>query len=294
MLSALAQTPRLDLADDTTSSDILCRSMQYSLGLRGKRARGVLVLLVVDGWGKPWQTALECAHAVEMVHTASLIIDDLPAMDGATTRRGEPTNHIKFGESTAILAGIALMSEALRLLATSEHLDAEQRSHAVACLAAAIGPVGMSAGQARDMSPPGNALADIEMTHALKTGSLFAAAAELGCVAAGVEGPKKWLLSDFGMLLGKAFQELDDLIDVSATSQIAGKDTRKDADKPTIVELVGQEAAAKRALKQIDLSLECLQASHIGSQQIRRYTLELAETMRRIIGDQGSGARESI
>lgn len=293
LIRELANPPLLNLTDDTSTSELLSKSIRYSLGLSGKRARGVLVLLIADGWGKPWQSAVDCAHAVEIVHTASLIIDDLPVMDDATTRRGAPTNHVKFGNSTALMAGIALMSEALRLLATSERLDPKQQSHAVACLAGAIGPAGMAAGQTRDMSPPSSTLADIELTHALKTGSLFAAAAELGCIAAGVGGPRKWLLSDFGMLLGKAFQELDDLIDISSTPDVAGKDTTKDDDKPTIVGLVGREAATKHALKQIDLALECLDASQIHADLVRSYVLHLVQEMQKIIDGTASNSREA-
>ena len=284
LLSALNKLPELPCAGDASSADLLCRSMQYSLGLRGKRTRGLLVLLIAQAWGKPWKSAMDCANAIEMVHTASLVIDDLPSMDDAATRRGEPTNHVKFGEPVSILTGISLLSEALRMQAPSEQLNPEQRNQAVACLASAIGPVGMAAGQMRDLAPSGTTLGDVELTHALKTGSLFAAAAELGCIAAEVDGARKWMLSDFGMLLGKAFQELDDLIDVSTAVHIAGKDTEKDVGKPTVVGLMGYDGAEKRALRQIELALECLEASGINAGELRRYTLDLTRTMRKIIG----------
>ena len=293
LLTALAKPPEIPYVGSTTSDELLVRSMRYSLGLRGKRARGLLVLLIAHGWGKPWQTAMDCARAVEMVHTASLIIDDLPSMDNAATRRGEPTNHVKFGEPAAILAGIALLSEALRTLASSSQWASGQRAAAVACLASAIGASGMAAGQMRDVAPPGATLADVELTHALKTGSLFAAAAELGCIASGVDGPRKWMLSDFGMLLGKAFQEFDDLIDVSASSHVAGKDLRKDVGKPTVVGIVGRDSAAKLALRQVALALECLQASCINEQELRPFTLDLTRTMRRLVGDTPDLRRES-
>lgn len=285
MISALSLTPDIRAAGDQSSGDIVNEAMRYSLKLRGKRARGLLVLLIADGWGKPWAQATDCAHAVEMVHTASLIIDDLPAMDDAYTRRGEPTNHVKFGEPAAVLAGVALLSEALRHLAASEQLDAEQRNQAVICLGSAIGPTGMSAGQMRDICPPEPSLANVELTHALKTGTLFAAAAELGCIAAGVNGPRKWMLSDFGMLLGKAFQEFDDLIDVSTSTRDAGKDTQKDKAKPTVVDILGRDAAMKRALRQIEMALDCLEASRIQADELRRYTLDLTRAMRAVIGE---------
>ncbi|MEM8971517.1 MAG: polyprenyl synthetase family protein [Pseudomonadota bacterium] len=284
MVTALSEMPEIRSAGDESAGDIVNEAMRYSLRLRGKRARGLLVLLIANGWEKPWKSASDCAQAIEMVHTASLIIDDLPSMDNANTRRGEPTNHAKYGEPTAVLAGIALLSEALRILAASSQLSAQQRNQAVVCLASAIGPTGMSAGQMRDISPPEPSLANVELTHALKTGTLFAAAAELGCIAAGVDGPRKWMLSDFGMLLGKAFQEFDDLIDVSTAAQDAGKDTQKDEGKPTVVGLLGRDAAMKRALRQIAMALDCLEASRIQVDEIRRYTLDLTKAMRTVIG----------
>lgn len=284
MSSALSVPAEIRSAGDEASGDIVNEAMRYSLKLRGKRARGLLVLLIANGWGRPWRGALDCAQAVEMVHTASLIIDDLPSMDDANTRRGKPTNHVKYGEPAAVLAGIALLSEALRQLAVSEQLKPEQRNQAVACLASAIGPTGMSAGQMRDIAPPEPTLANVELTHALKTGSLFAAAAELGCIASGVDGPRKWMLSDFGMLLGKAFQEFDDLIDVSTSTEDAGKDTSKDKQKPTVVDILGYEAATGRALRQISLALECLEASRIEADELRRYTIDLTRIMRSVIG----------
>ncbi|MEQ8825439.1 MAG: polyprenyl synthetase family protein [Filomicrobium sp.] len=284
LIVALAHAPAIPGIEDGASAELLRKSMHYSLELRGKRARGLLVLLIAEGWNAPWQSALDCAHAVEMVHTSSLIVDDLPSMDNASLRRGEPSNHEKFGEPTAVLAGISLLSEALRLLASSKELSPGQRNDAVACLTSAIGPVGMAAGQMRDIYPVASAVEDVEFTHALKTGSLFAAAAELGCIAAGIDGPRKWMLSDYGMLLGKAFQEFDDLIDVAAPTQASGKDAQKDKDKPTVVSIVGREVAAKRALRQVAMSLECLEASCIQSKELHRFTLELTRAMRRTVG----------
>jgi geranylgeranyl diphosphate synthase type II len=284
LLEALNSLPALAREGRETSAGVLLESMRYSLGLRGKRARGLLVLLVAQGWSEPWQNALDCAHAVEMVHTASLIVDDLPSMDNAATRRGQPTNHVQFGQPVAILSSIALLSEALRLLSTSDQLAQDQRNLAVSCLASAIGPDGMAAGQIRDLTPPGDTQTDVEVTHALKTGTLFAAAAELGCIAAGVDGPRKWLLSDFGMLLGKAFQEFDDLIDVATASRKAGKDTGKDVGKPTIVGLLGREKAEEHALRQVGLALECLEAAGIEARELRQYTLDLTRAMRAMIG----------
>lgn len=254
--------------------------MDYSLGLSGKQARGHLLLLVAAGWAGDWKVAQDCARAVEMVHTASLIIDDLPAMDDALLRRGEPTNHLKFGEPTALLAAIAMLSEAFQIIASSSGLAADQRADAVAALAKAVGPEGMTGGQQLDMAPIGGGIEDIELVHAMKTGALFAAAAEIGSIAAGISGPRRWLISDFGMLLGKAFQEFDDLIDKHSDGAAAGKDLHKDTHKPTLAEILGREKAEARALKQIALALECLEASGLRQDDLRHYVLSLTQKLR--------------
>ncbi len=283
MLAELAGAMKILTVECGDTQDTLREAMNYSLGLRGKRARGLLVMLVMAGWKRPWRHALCCAKAIEMVHTASLIIDDLPSMDNASTRRGKATNHVKFGESVSILAAVSLLSEALRVLATSPDLNADQRHMAVTCLASAIGPNGMSGGQTRDLASSGGEMADVELTHALKTGTLFAAATELGCIAADIRGPHKWLLSDYGMLLGKAFQEFDDLIDVATGQEQAGKDTLKDVTKPTIVSMLGLERAEQRAIQQVETALECLEASGIQANMLRQFTLDLTRAMRTMI-----------
>ena len=281
MLEALAA----GLSDATrgdAGSSPLGPAMAYSLQLSGKQARGHLVLLVAAGWGTDWRTARVCAQAVEMVHTASLIIDDLPAMDNAAIRRGEPTNHLKFGEPAAILAAIAMLSDAFQVIATSDVLRADYRAEAIAALARAVGPEGMAGGQQLDMTPARERADDIELVHAMKTGALFAAAAEIGSIVSGIGGSRRWLMSDFGMLLGKAFQELDDLIDKHGDGRAAGKDLAKDLHKPTLVGLLGRDKAEVHALQQVALALECLEASGLSHQDdLRHYVLCLTQTMRR-------------
>lgn len=280
MLEELSRAVRVSETDHRQSGDTLREAMDYSLALRGKRVRGIFVLLIMDGWSKPWLQAMDCAHAIELVHTASLIVDDLPSMDDARTRRGAAANHVRFGEPVSILASIALLSEAHRQLASSRFLSNEQRSLAVTCLAGAVGPDGMTGGQLRDLYPSSIELEDVEVTHAMKTGSLFASAAELGCIAAGFDGAHRKVLKDFGMLLGKAFQEFDDLLDVACAGQVAGKDVDKDRGKPSFVNRLGLERAEKHAIDQISLALECLEASRIRSDELRRFTLGLTREMR--------------
>lgn len=267
--------------DDAVPEDVLRSSMAYSMALRGKRARGLLVLLMADAFKADWRTALVPACAVEMVHTASLIIDDLPSMDDANTRRGEPTNHVKYGEATAILAAIALLSEALVLLARAPGLSDGQRTAAVACLGTAVGLDGMSDGQQRDLFPVGRSLAHIDLTHARKTGALFAASAELGAIAAGAGKRDRAGMSRFGMLLGKAFQGFDDLLDIACTTEDLGKDANKDVGKPTFVARIGYDEAELRAVAQIDEALFCLRASEADTHGLVSFVRELTRQMRR-------------
>lgn len=260
--------------------DVLTASMNYSLGQAGKYARGQLVFLAARAWQVDWRKAMDCACAIEMIHTASLIIDDLPAMDDAGLRRGIAANHVKFGEATAILAGIGLISEAFRVLASAPDMSAEQRNDAVAALAAAVGPEGMTGGQQRDLQGAATDQAGIQMTHAMKTGALFSVAAELGAIAAGVQGPGRWFMRDFGMLLGRAFQEFDDLIDRHSSNDVAGKDTGKDVGKPTLVRLLGRDAAEAHALGLVQTSLECLSATGADRADLQDYVVLLTATLR--------------
>ncbi|MEN2494871.1 MAG: Geranylgeranyl diphosphate synthase [Hyphomicrobiaceae bacterium hypho_1] len=283
MQAELCTTINFHAFDSSNTRERLSETIRYSLGLRGKCVRGLLTLLVMAGWDRRWRCAMCCAKAVEMVHTASLIIDDLPSMDNASLRRGEVTNHIKFGEPAAILASISLLSEAFKVLASSPFLDEEQQSLAVQCLAGSVGVNGMSSGQLRDMVPLGREISEVELTHALKTGMLFAAATELGCIAAKISGSQKLLLCEFGALLGSAFQEFDDLIDVATDLKSTDKDTGKDSIKPTIVGIMGLENAEKRAIQQVRRALDCLEMSGIQADQLRQFTLNLIRSMRTTI-----------
>ncbi|MGI9525281.1 MAG: polyprenyl synthetase family protein [Hyphomicrobiaceae bacterium] len=280
MLAAVGRHLVRGSGETQNSANRLQDAMVYSMSLAGKRARGLLLLLVTDSFGKPWQDVLDCAAAIELVHTASLIIDDLPAMDDAHTRRGNPTNHRAFGEPTAVLAAIALLNDAYSRIAGSCALSFEQRNSAIIALSAAVGPDGMTGGQQRDLFPSGQDLTDVELTHAMKTGALFAAAAEIGCIAAGGEDCFQRKMHDFGMLLGKAFQEFDDLIDRHGAVADAGKDIQKDTDKITFVRLLGRDEAESRALGQVQTALECLKSLPVKDAELRGYALDLTRAMR--------------
>jgi geranylgeranyl diphosphate synthase type II len=219
------------------------------------------------------------ARAVEVVHAASLIVDDLPAMDDAALRRGVAATHHAFGEATTILASIALIAEAFEVIAGAD-IDAAARAQAAVALGRAIGPDGMAGGQERDVAGTARTEADVALVHAMKTGALFAAAVEIGTVAAGIEGPRRWLMSDFGMLVGKAFQEFDDLIDAFGTAEQSGKDVGQDGGKVTFVSLQGSVAAERHALGHVQLALECLAASGAREDELEAFVLSLVATMR--------------
>lgn len=179
----------------------------------GKRFRGTLVLLAGSATGGVCQTIVDIACALELVHTASLVFDDLPCMDNSLTRRGQATTHAAHGESRAILAGIALVTEALGLLAAGG-AEPATRARLVSILAAALGPAGLCAGQDMDLHAA-KSPARLAREHDLKTGALFAAGFEMLAAFRGLPALEVEGLARLGMLLGRAFQSYDDLLDLA-------------------------------------------------------------------------------
>jgi geranylgeranyl diphosphate synthase type II len=244
----------------------LVEAMRYSLLAPGKRLRPLLVLLAAEACGGKCIDALPAASAVEMIHTYSLIHDDLPAMDDDDLRRGLPACHKKFGEALAILAGDALLTLAFGVLAEG----CPPATVAVCCreLALAAGAVGMVGGQADDLAweKKGGTLADLEHLHARKTGALFRASLRLGLYSAQGElggGVDRGLLSaldGFGRGFGLAFQITDDLLDVQSSAAQTGKRVQKDAarGKLTYPGFLGQEDSKKRAEQSIQEACDCL------------------------------------
>jgi geranylgeranyl diphosphate synthase, type II len=232
----------------------LHQSMRHSLLAPGKRVRALLLILTTKHFGGVEELAMSSACAVEMVHAASLILDDLPAMDNATLRRGLPANHRVYGEATAILAAIALMNRAFGVIAEDRALPEAARVRLTDILSRAIGSEGLVAGQEADLKwqPIAATRKDVELVHMRKTAALFAAATEMGAVAAGTQSAETLRMRDFGERLGLAFQVLDDLIDVLAAREEAGKDVDRDAGKPSMVHTVGLEEAQREARLHID------------------------------------------
>jgi len=222
-------------------------AMNYSLLAGGKRIRPVLVLETCRMCGGDPAAALPFACALEMIHTYSLIHDDLPAMDDDAMRRGRPTSHVVYGEATAILAGDGLLTAAFGQLAKSE-LPSQRVVEAVACLSQAAGPAGMVGGQALDMAGEGRALTreELEQLQSLKTGALISAAAELGCIAAGGTPEQREQVRRYAQALGRAFQVRDDMLDVISTDQELGKPVGSDRanEKSTFVTALGLDGCA--------------------------------------------------
>ncbi|MCC7072765.1 MAG: polyprenyl synthetase family protein [Deltaproteobacteria bacterium] len=243
----------------------LLDAMAHSLLAPGKRVRPLVVLAAAHAVLKDEELALERAQpaalALELVHTYSLIHDDLPALDDDELRRGRPTVHVAFDEATAILAGDALLTDAFALLAAAG-------ASAVRELALAAGSAGMVGGQLDDLAAEGSSpgVEQLARIHAKKTGRLFEAATVLGGLCAGANGDTLAQLRTLGRHLGLAFQIADDLLDVTAGAA-ADKGTGRDArhDKATWVKVLGAEGARARAHLEADAALALARAQDAGA-----------------------------
>jgi geranylgeranyl diphosphate synthase type II len=230
-------------------------AIRWSLFAPAKRFRPLLVFAAGETFGATADKLVRTACAFELIHTYSLIHDDLPAMDDDDLRRGRPTCHVKFGEAAAILAGDALQALAFQAIAEDETLDAPLRVSLVALLARASGtPAGMVAGQAHDLSAEARSDVkgeELELIHRRKTGALIAAAARAGAQVAGASDSEAEAVTRYALDLGLLFQITDDLLDVTATASDLGKTPGKDArsQKATYPALYGLEAARARARK---------------------------------------------
>jgi geranylgeranyl diphosphate synthase, type II len=228
-------------------------AMRWSLLAPAKRFRPVLVCAAGETLGAPSERLLRAACAFELIHTYSLVHDDLPAMDDDDLRRGRPTCHVKFGEATAILVGDALQSLAFQAIAEDDLLDSALRVRLVAELARAAGtPAGMVAGQAHDLEAEARedvSGAELERIHRRKTGALISAAARAGALAAGASEHELAAVTRYAAEIGLLFQITDDLLDVTASAADLGKTPGKDARarKATYPALYGLDAARARA-----------------------------------------------
>lgn len=225
----------------------LYESMRYSLLAGGKRIRPVLTLEFARLAGlTDWRQALPVACALELVHTYSLIHDDLPCMDDDDLRRGKPTNHRVYGETLAVLAGDALQPEAYRLILTAPGLTDNTRAACALILARAAGADGMVAGQVLDTLHGPKTEAELTEVHRLKTGAMIAAACQMGVAAAAGEAALRAAAEEYARQLGLAFQIRDDMLDVIGDEAVFGKPIGSDAGegKVTFADLLGTEGCA--------------------------------------------------
>jgi geranylgeranyl diphosphate synthase type II len=251
----------LRLSDDCPPR--LLEAMRYSTLAGGKRMRPLLVLLACEACGGSVESALPAAAAVEMVHTYSLIHDDLPAMDDDDLRRGRPTNHVQFGEATAILAGDGLLTLAFEVMSRS----VAPAEAAIACcrdLADGAGPQGMVGGQQADLEAETNgivSLEHLESIHRRKTGRLICASLRMGAHVAMASEVAIEALMAYGERIGLAFQIADDLLDLTSTAEKLGKGTQKDAsrNKLTYPSLLGIEESRLRADRLIQEAVNAIQ-----------------------------------
>jgi geranylgeranyl diphosphate synthase type II len=279
-LSAFLQTTRVQvdealeryLPKPPACPALVAEAMRYSVFAGGKRLRPVLALAAADAVAGPSpavQLALPAACAIELIHTYSLIHDDLPAMDDDTLRRGRPTLHVVYGEGIAILAGDGLHAEAFSLLArapdTTDAAIAARKLRVIHAVADAAGPLGMVGGQAIDLQAagqaPGHAVTldtdGLRAMHGRKTGALIRAAAVSGAIMAGADDAMVQAIDRFATNVGLAFQIVDDILDVEGDPALLGKTAGKDAAgaKPTYPALFGLERSR-------EMAAECLALAH--------------------------------
>lgn len=260
------------------SYDGLLESMHYSLTAGGKRIRPMLVLEFCRISGGNIEKTLPVACAIEMLHTYSLIHDDLPCMDNDALRRGKPTNHVVYGECTATLAGDALQAEAFGTIARSQ-LPAEARVTCVEILADAVGSDGMCAGQYLDMVGEHKLLSEDELNdiNSRKTGSLLTAACRMGVAAAGGNKAMLEAAAQYGACVGAAFQIRDDILDVISTSEELGKPIGSDAQehKNTYMTLLGEYKCMQMIEKLTDQAKNAV----AGTFEDTKFLCELADSM---------------
>jgi geranylgeranyl diphosphate synthase type II len=250
------------VADETVDPRPLHESMRYSLLAGGKRIRPVLTIQVATDLGATEEAALDAACAVEMVHAASLILDDLPCMDDASLRRGQPANHLVFGEDTAILAATALLNRAFGVIAECDLLPAQTRLDLTRLLSDSVGSNGIIAGQFCDLQirqGHGDDVADLTEMYGQKTGALFVAALEAGALVAGVDEDWVQAVREYGVNLGLAFQLLDDLLDTFGSREDIGKDTGQDDRKSTLASRLGAHGTRQEVHRYVESAASALE-----------------------------------
>ena len=252
----------VELKKNPALEDKLVQAMQYSLMSGGKRLRPILLMAAADSINGSGEKFLTVASAIEMIHTYSLIHDDLPAMDNDDYRRGKLTNHKVFGEATAILAGDALLTLAFEVMTRQENISPEILLKVVQEMSIAAGAAGMVGGQSIDLESEGKkiSMSTLQKMHMAKTGALFKAAIRSGAILAGANSEQLNALTIYAEKFGLAFQITDDILDVIGDEKNLGKPVGSDEknNKSTYVTLTSIETAKNLAQKAVDDAVDAL------------------------------------
>lgn len=258
--------------------EILKKSMLYSLEAGGKRIRPLLLFATLHAFGEDPKKGLWAASAIEMIHTYSLIHDDLPSMDDDDLRRGKPTNHKVFGEAVAILAGDALLTYAFQMIAETpdEFANSGTKVNLIKLLAEAAGPEGMVGGQTTDITGEGKSLTleELKYTHVHKTGKMLTYSVLAGAILAGAPERTKKILEKFSYHLGLAFQIRDDILDLEGTEDVIGKRVGSDEarQKNTYPSLLTMEGAKKALGEEIRLAKKYLAQTGLQTELLEEIT----------------------
>ena len=262
-----------------TYNKIVYDAASYSLNIGGKRIRPILTLLTYNLYKEDFKNAIDIACSIEMIHTYSLIHDDLPCMDNDDLRRGMPTNHKKFGEDIAILAGDALLNEAMILMMNYSLKNGEKALTASLEIAKAAGAEGMIGGQIVDIINEGKKISkeELEYMHLKKTGELIRVSIEAGAILAGAPQDDINILSEFGKKLGLAFQIKDDILDLVGDVKKLGKNIRSDEnnEKSNFVTVFGLENCEEKCNLLTKDCLDLLNKLSVDTDVLKQLTLEL-------------------
>lgn len=257
------------IPSETTWPVRLHKAQRHALLSPGKRFRPLLCVFIAQGGGIRSGSALDAAITTgcvsEMVHAASLILDDLPCMDDAELRRSQPTTHIAFDESTAILSATALLNHAFGVLSRLDQVTAERRIELIDLLSYAVGSKGLIAGQMADLAntDKGTSIAEIERLNTLKTGALFDFCVDAAAILSGMHASQRAALKHFSYHLGLAFQLLDDVKDSLMSDEQAEKSVKRDIGKATILAIAGSDASSEKLTEYLALAKAALQRGEL-------------------------------
>jgi geranylgeranyl diphosphate synthase, type II len=275
----------ISIAESAGAPTVLRPPLRATLASPGKRVRGLLLVSTGLALGAREQQLIDAACAFEMIHASSLILDDLPSMDDAEIRRGEPALHRAFGEDLAVLTAVALLNHAYALVSASRKMARPRRwdlSTILEDVVEAVGWDGSIGGEAVDLHSEGRALdfKTLEYIHSRKTGALFVACAGVGAMLANCTARSLSSVRAYAKNLGLAFQITDDILDVTATSEVLGKDVGKDQERLTFVKLAGLEGARQLNRELIETAIAALEPLGEGARGLEALALSLRDRTR--------------